>query len=586
YKIKEIAQPNTLYTFEFPPYNVTIFVFNASNNMPIENAQVEILAFEDNATLFSKTTSSEGIVQFDLDPGAYYINLSYKSYNFIQYKEILADPQISYHLPPYKLSVQIIDYWDNPIENANVSANDGNILKTNASGYVEFYLDPDIYNISASWGELSNFQIIDMSSYQESFSIVIKLIDKVLLDINVVNAISGRDLLNACVSISEFAGEFVATKFTNLNGSCQFTLSIGVYNLTVLYENSIEYQLINLTSDSSVIFSIIPYYTLTVITFDDSATSYTPNVLVQIYEIGGQLISQDFTDLFGMSSFNLEYGTYNVSIQKGSEHKWEIIDISQPEMLYFHVAPYKITVQVINSTTLKPISNALLTIYTYEGELITSNTTDDLGVQEFLLDSGQYFVFLNISENCWVKELDIRSVNSSQHLIFSVSISVSSKIDVGDPTEYSASLLQQTVGLTESIVYILAIILTILVSFSIMNVVSSCISESRKYIGVLRSIGASIRQIYYIFNFRIILISLLAGFLGGLLGIMIGTFISIQALEISLLQILTPQLFSTLLGLSVGMAVIIGLVSANLTLYRILKMPIAVSVKEILPESI
>ncbi len=585
-KIRNLVAPNTLLTFEFPPYNLTITVFNASDNAPIQNAQVDILQYQDNSTLFSKFTTVEGIAQFALDPGNYYINLSYQNYNLLQFKEIIADPLISYHIPPYKLDIQVIDYWGSPIVDANVSVNGGDPYLTNGSGFVTLFLDPDIYSITATYDNFTEVKLVDMTDYQEIFRVSLLLTQKYSLNVSIVNAISGRYLENASISVLDLSGDLIDKKHSDSNGFSQFTLNPQLYNISVEFDQTHESQLFNLSTDEAIIFSIIPFYRLTIFTFDDSTTHYSKDVNVQILDLGGQLLFQDITNDNGECTFDLEYGTYNISINKGLEQKSEILDISQPEFLAFHMAPYKIIVTTINSTTLGLVPNVLITIKTLNGTEIASDSTNALGVAEFLVDADQYYIYAEHSGKSWKKQVDLRQKNTSLHLIFSISTAISSNIDVGDPIEYSASLLEQTLGLTESIVYVLAIILTILVSFSIMNVVSASISESRQLIGIIRSIGASNRQVYYLINLRIILISAVSGTLGGFIGIFLGSFISIGALEISLTQIVTLELFSSLLLLALGITVLIGLISANLTLFRILKRPIAITIKEILPQAV
>lgn len=582
-KIKTLTNPNTILKFSFPPYNLTILVLNASNKIPIQNALIKIQSSTNNATIFSKFTSIAGLAQFDLNPGKYYINLSYNLFNFIELKEIKADPQINYLIPPYNVSIFVVDYWGNPIENVSVSCNGTNLVKTNKLGYAPFYLQPNFYNITANYYNLTEFKLINIKTYKESFLFTITLVPRIFLNISVVNAISGILISNVSVQIIKFLGESIENKLTNQNGFCRFYLQQGVYNISVICFKTSEYQLINLSSNSNVIFSIIPSYSLTIFTFDDSTTYFSKNVRVNIFDLSRNLLLQDFTNNQGRCTFNLEYGTYNVSVQKGIEQKWKLLDILQDEYRSFHVLPYKLTIKAINASLSTPIPNGQVTITTLNRRVLFSNLTDLLGTTQFLIDPGQYLIFLNISKYGWVKQLDVQQFNTSIQIIFSVSTISSTNIEVGNPSEYSASLLQQTLGLTESVVYILAIILTILVSFSIMNVVSSCISESRKSIGILRSLGASNRQIYYILNFKILLISLIAGILGGFLGIMLGSFISIEALEISLNQILTYQLLVSLILLSIGISLFIGIISSNLTLYRLLKMPIAINLKEILP---
>ncbi|MHA1130245.1 MAG: FtsX-like permease family protein, partial [Candidatus Helarchaeota archaeon] len=585
-KIIEVNNPNRIVTYEFPPYNLTIQVFNATNNLPIEGATVEILRFIDNSTLFAKNTSSDGIAQFNLNSGWYYINLTYKAYNSIQFREIATDPLINFPVPPYKLTVQVVDFWDNPIADANVSIDAGAVLKTNSTGYIEFYLDPGIHNVTASWDSLYEEDIVDMSDFSETFLAVIKLVNKVWLNVSVVNAISGRSLINANVKIHNLLGAVIDSAFTDQSGFCHFYLAPQLYNLSVEFEETFEYQLVNLTMAMSVLFSIIPYYKLTILTFDDSGSYYKENVKLQIRELGGVVLAEKFTDSWGECSFKLEYGTYNLSLLTELEQKSEIIDMTQTKSLSFHMAPYKLTITAINTTTFIPIASALVTVNDYSGENLASKETDGLGVADFLMNPGHFFIHLNISGMTQTKELLIMDTNTSLHLIFYVASESYSAIDIGDPTEYSASLLQQTLGLTESVVYVLAIILTILVSFSIMNVVSSSVSESRRYIGIIRSIGGSRRQIYYMVNYRIVIISTISGLLGGLIGILLGSFISMRALEISLSQILTGQFLISLSLMSISITLLIGLISSNLTLYRIMKMPIATSMKEILPTTL
>lgn len=582
-KVKVLANPNTIFSFSFPPYNLTISVLNASNKIPIQNALIKINSYNTNATLFSQFTSIAGLAQFDLYPGKYYINLSYNVFSFFELTEIKADPRINYFVPPYNVSIFVIDFWGNPIENASVSYNGTSPIKTNNLGYVHFYLQPDFYNVTISYQNLTDFKLIDIKTYQDLSLYTITLAPRVYLNVSVVNAISGMFLPNTSVQISKFLGEPIETQFTDQNGFYRFHLQQGVYNISVTSFKTNEYQLINLSSNSNVIFSIVPSYALTIFTFDDSINHFAKNTEVQILDLSGKLLLQDLTNNQGLSIFNLEYGTYNVSVKKGSELKWERLDIFQNEYLTFHMAPYKLSINAINATLLTPIQNGRITITTLDGKKLFSNLTNQFGNIEFLMDPGQYLVFLNISTYSWVKQLNIQQVNTSLQITFSVSTISSTKIEVGDPSEYSASLLQQTLGLTESVVYVLAIILTILVSFGIMNVVSSCVSESRKAIGILRSLGASNNQMYYIVNFQILLISLIAGITGGFIGILLGSTISIEALEISLNQILTFNLLVSLMLLSISITLLIGFISSNLTLNRLLRMPIAIDLKEILP---
>jgi ABC-type lipoprotein release transport system permease subunit len=582
-KIKTISNPNTILSFTFPPYNLTISVLNASNKVPIQNALIKVHSYDNNATLFSQFTSITGLAQFDLYPGKYYINLSYNLFNFIELKEIKADPRIDFLIPPYNVSIFVVDYWGNPIENASVSYNGTAPIKTNKLGYACFYLQPNFYNITVAYYNLTEFKLINIKTYKESFLFTVTVVPRVFLNISVVNAISGQFLSNISVQVTKFLGAPVETQLTNQKGSCRFHLQQGVYNVSIMNFKTNEYQLINLSLDLNVLFSIIPSFSLTILTFDDSATHFSRNVQVQISDLGGQLLLQDFTNNQGLCTFNVDYGTYNVSVKKGFEQKWKILDILQNEYLSFHVSPYKLTVKAINASLVTPIVNGRITITTLDGKKLFSNLTNQLGISEFLIDPGEYLIFLNVSKYFWIKQLNVQQFNTSVQITFSVTTISSSQIEAGDPSEYSASLLQQTLGLTESVVYILAIILTVLVSFSIMNVVSSCVSESRKSIGVLRSVGASNSQIYYVTNLRILLISFIAGVLGGSIGLLLGSSISIEALEISLAQILTFELSVSLLSLSIGITLLIGFISSNITLHRLLKMPIAINLKEILP---
>jgi len=585
-KTRLISSPNTVLSFEFPPYNLTIVVLNASSKIPIQNALIQIQSFVDNSTLYAKFTSLAGSAQFDLNPGKYYINLSYYSYNFIELKEIKADPKVNYLIPPYNVSIFVADYWGNPIENASVNYNGTSPVKTDELGYAHFLLEPNFYNITVSYNNLTEFRLINIKYYQESFRFTITLVPRVALNISVVNAINNVALTNISVQIIKFLGDPIENKLTDQAGLCQFYLQQGVYNISIASFKTGEYQLINLSLPVEIIFSIIPSYSLSIFTFDDSPSYFSKDVAVQIRDLNGQLLTQSISNNYGLCTFHLEYGTYNVTISKGHEQKWKVMDIIQDVSQSFHVAPYKLTIKTINSSLSVPIQNARITILTLTGETLFSNFTNHLGLTEFLVDADQYYIFLNISKYSWVKQVDVQQTNTSVQITFSVSITSTTKIEVGDPSEYSASLIQQTLGLTESVVYLLAIILTILVSFSIMNVVSSCVSESRKFIGILRSIGASNGQLYYIINFRISLISFVAGMLGGLLGIMLGSLISMEALEISLNQILTFELLASLISLSIGITILIGFISSNVTLHRLLKMPPAMDLKEILPNQL
>ncbi|MHA1264565.1 MAG: FtsX-like permease family protein [Candidatus Helarchaeota archaeon] len=582
-KIVNVDAPNELFEFEFPPYNLTILVFNASTNLPIQNANIQILNYEDNTSLISKTSSASGLVQFALAPGKYYINLTYQNYNTLQYQEIEADPLISYPIPPYKLNVQVIDYWGAPINGANVSIDGGNPIQTNSSGLVQFFLDPAMYTVTASWNNFTDSVTIDLTQYQDEFWVSIRLTQKFQMNISCYNAINGKSLENASIEIYNLEGDLLSFGMSNQDGFHQFWLNPQIYNVSLTFEEASEYQLINLTTDTSIIFSIIPSYQLVIRAYDDSETHYTSDVSVKVSNLAGNVLFTDTTNEFGQVTFSLTYGTYNISLEKDDEYKSEIIDISQSTIITFHMAPYRVRVRAFNATTGSPIPNANIYVKSVSGTLIASSLTNQLGTAEFLLNEGQYFIYLNLSDHSWMRMLQIEQVNRSLQIVFSITLGAAAPIDVGNPIEYSASLIQQTLGLTESVVYVIAIILTILVSLSIMNVVSSSISETRRLIGIIRSLGASNRQVYYLINFRVGGLSALSGFLGGLLGIFLGSFISVYALEISLSQIITLDLFITLLLIAFGTTLLIGMGSSNFTLYKLLKMPIAYSLKEVLP---
>ena len=93
----------------------------------------------------------------------------------------------------------------------------------------------------------------------------------------------------------------------------------------------------------------------------------------------------------------------------------------------------------------------------------------------------EYIISVSYKGNTWSKNINTYNLNSTINLLFSIASNFESKYLVANPISYSSSLLEQTFGLTKSIIYILTIIITLLVSLSIMNVVSSSLNESRKF---------------------------------------------------------------------------------------------------------
>jgi putative ABC transport system permease protein len=138
--------------------------------------------------------------------------------------------------------------------------------------------------------------------------------------------------------------------------------------------------------------------------------------------------------------------------------------------------------------------------------------------------------------------------------------------DVSTPQDIQESLTS-IIGIVQGIVVGLASIALLVGGIGIMNTMYMSINERTQEIGVLKAIGASKRQIRLLFLMEAGLI----GFIGGVIGVMIGVLVSEIAVfataDLGSLRIARGYSLSLLIG-ALGFSTLIGLVSGYIPARR------------------
>ncbi|MHA1270788.1 MAG: FtsX-like permease family protein [Candidatus Helarchaeota archaeon] len=581
-KLFDISNNNTYTNFYTPPYNLTINITSAINAMPIENATIKVYKLPENQEIFSENSSTKGIVNVLLKNSGYYrIVTKYFENTLNRTIFINEDPVIDFSIPPYNITFFITDI-NGPIENANVSISTGESNLTNADGLVWFILDQGMYNISTKFGNLTKLIQLNLTGLNPTTFIEIQVFKRYKLNITVVESISGKPIENVYVKIL-YNNTLIDDDTTDENGKSVFELDTNVgllYNISIKYNDVQQFRFLNLTSDTCLNFSIIKTNLIKIKVLDgfDNPLPYSKILVVST----NKFINKEFyTDSSGISLIYLEPESYNITVSKNEFIKSDILDIWEDKSLSYYLPPYKLDVFIKNESD-NAIYGALVQISSDNNTLLTYNYTNINGHAIFQVYESVYKITVIYKSKTWVKNIETYNTNSSIDISFIICENPGSNYIITNPLEYSSSLLEQTFGLTESMIYILTIIITLLVSLSIMNVVSSSLNESHQNIGMLKALGANSYQIFIMTGFKILLISLIAGIIGGILGGLLGGIISLIGFQLYLIEIFNLISFFQLIGYSIIMNLIITSFSSIYTLIKLNKIPTAEALKEIL----
>ena len=580
-KIIQIKESNFQTYFYIPPYNLTINITSAISALPISNASISVYKLPENQFICSANSSTDGIASVLLnESGNYNVSINYQGTSIYKNLQIHSDPIIDVMMPPYNVSILVIDA-NGPVKNANVSINSDMYNLTDDNGLTWFILDQGIYNISAKYGKLSKTSIIDLSGINPDTFIKLRISKLYTLDVNVVDSINGEPISNCVINIY-LNGSLVETGETGISGRASFELGETeniFYNISVKYHNICQFRFLNLTSNTTINFSLIRTNLLIITTLngDGIPLQYSKIFLTST---DGIFTRQLYTDENGNGIIYLDSGTYNLTITKNNFIRSIIFNIWDDKHLLFYFPPFRLTVHVFNSSN-DYLPDINVKLMYKNGTLINESLTNSDGKAIFLINEGEYKVSLRYNNRIWEKELSLYNLNSSIELFFIVEKESSSKYAAASPSEYSSSLLEQTFGLTKAVIYILTIIITILVSLSIMNVVSASINESRRNIGIIKALGASNFQVFLVSGFKILIISIFAGIIGGFFGVILGGLISSSGFQLDLLDIYDFDSFINLMLFSIFITLIITIISSSYTLYKINKIMPAEALREI-----
>ncbi len=128
------------------------------------------------------------------------------------------------------------------------------------------------------------------------------------------------------------------------------------------------------------------------------------------------------------------------------------------------------------------------------------------------------------------------------------------------------TMIKTVLGLLQTILVSIGLISIVVGSIGIMNSIYTSVIERTREIGILKSLGAKKEDIYFIFTFESLVLSLIGGIIGLGLGIGIAKFVEYYAASqafITLNIIVTWQVVALALGVSIIVGIAAGLLPSK-----------------------
>lgn len=128
------------------------------------------------------------------------------------------------------------------------------------------------------------------------------------------------------------------------------------------------------------------------------------------------------------------------------------------------------------------------------------------------------------------------------------------------------TMIKTVLGLLQTILVSIGLISIVVGSIGIMNSIYTSVIERTREIGILKSLGAKKEDIYFIFTFESLVLSLIGGIIGLGLGIGIAKFVEYYAASqafITLNIIITWQVIALALGVSIIVGIAAGLLPSK-----------------------
>jgi|Deesub1362A_J573_1020465.scaffolds.fasta_scaffold00355_2 ABC-type lipoprotein release transport system permease subunit len=154
---KVLLTGNTTVSFHVNPYMhlLTISALNSTNNLPITEASVTVTTL-DGEEVAEGITNATGQISFLLPEEEYKISVKHDIFEVVKETMLKNSQELSFILGKIRLNIIVLNATSTePIKGAQVSITLGDSLKdektTNDEGKAVFFLNPDIYNVSASY---------------------------------------------------------------------------------------------------------------------------------------------------------------------------------------------------------------------------------------------------------------------------------------------------------------------------------------------------------------------------------------------------------------------------------------------------
>lgn len=557
-------------------FHLRVSVENATDNQPIPEAEVLITTVE-GLRLLSDSTDDKGELSRLLREGVYNVSVYHRGYLEHRLIELRSDLTLTFSLgppkptptpppipkptptptPTYTLSVTVMWTNETPIKGATVMLRNkttGFTLisdSTDAKGVVIFkgLLEGEYMIIASHLGQEGS-DIIYLNEDSE-IAILLTTPPTYTLSINVMWA-NQTPIEGAYVTI-ELLGSIIRRGDSDISGMVVFEdLLEGYYRVETSYSGQENGTFLYLKGDSEVTILVpLPTFTLTARVIWSNQSTIEGAIVVVENEAG--LTLQSRSDAEGLAVFEgLLGGNYRVIAHyTGEENSTGIRLFSDMEVtLRLTVPPptYTLSVKAVwtNQTS---IEGADITV---ESETFSyTNKSDADGLTLFRgLPEGEYNVTATYYGEANAISLYIDS-NREITMWLSPPIAPHAPPTPGEaPPEVSPIPEELRIGYTVKNVLIdvpegyinrymieiysltlfsivsLAALITLMAVLTTGNIVSTSIDETRREIGILRSLGAKRIHVLLVLYSKLIALSLLGGVAGYFIGVGLAAFLA------------------------------------------------------------
>ncbi len=564
-------------------------IYNATNGGEIKGGRIQLLNTSNPSdVLFPKNSTSDktvlpynsgDILQVE-NPGIYLVNFSLGNRHRIWNQSILGSTSKEIHFGKAKLGVTVFGFFDELLAGSNVSVSfkneiiDNNI--TNEDGKIIFELETgELYEIKA---------INPINSSTTSSTIIFDRQKDINLRfmywINIVTyngtAEDYRFSRLANCNIVLYNNVTILDELSSdINGTVRITVDQpGIYYLNASYLSYHWHKSININRSDENTNIKIPLGKVKVkIKTKTSINLPIAGVIISISDENG-VIENITTNNQGEAIVIIPLGNFTLTFLKMKFSRTISFSFSESQV-YQLESVFDLTgtliIRIISSggrgiagatVTAKNVlyNNTVVGVTNQQAEIAYSVLLwGNYSISVLIQDTTEQEFLIGFAEE---KLTVILEVSIPQGLLIDTMSSLQwrgrANVAVVESAQYSLSLFSTTLGFVEITLFALMIVITALSLLSISSIISHPVTSNYANLRMIRSLGGSTKQLYFIVEVQLIGIGLISSIMGAGIGMVIMTQLPIfQLVSIGGL-IITPTVnFELILAISITISSVV-----------------------------